>query len=71
MKSEIATYVNPSGLIAFTVSRLIAFDKCPGVCPIGVGEVIKKIVWNAILSVIEYDMIFIIISNYRFYTCYS
>ena len=43
MKSEIATYVNPSGLIAFIASRLIAFDKCPGVCPIGVGEVIKKL----------------------------
>ena len=48
--------MNPSGLIAFTASRLIALAKCPGVCPIGVGEVIRRIVEKTILSVIRYDI---------------
>ena len=33
-------YVDPAGLTVFTACRLIALDKCPGVWPIGVGEVV-------------------------------
>ena len=48
--------MNSSGLNAFTASTLIALDKCPGVRPIGVGEVIRRIVGKAIFSVIRCDM---------------
>ena len=36
------TLVNPDGLSAFVACRLIPIDKCPGVRPIGVGEVPRK-----------------------------
>ena len=34
------TYIDPSALQAFTSCRLIPLDKCPGVRPIGIGEVV-------------------------------
>ena len=49
-------YVDPAGLTAFTACRLIALDKCPGVRPIGVGEVVRRIVGKAILSVIGVEI---------------
>jgi len=36
--------VNPEGLSAFVACRLIPLDKCPGVRPIGVGEVPRRII---------------------------
>ena len=50
------TYVDPKGLEAFVASRLIALDKCPGVRPIGVGEVIRRIIGKAILITLKYDI---------------
>ena len=44
-------YVDTSGLTAFTACRLVALDKCPGVRPIGIGEVLRRIVGKAILAV--------------------
>ena len=49
-------YVDPEGLTSFTASRLIALDKQPGVRPIGIGEVARRIVSKAIITVI-YDEI--------------
>ena len=40
-------------LSPYTASRLIPLDKSPGIRPIGVGKVIRRIVGKAILSVIK------------------
>ena len=45
------TYVNPDGLSAFVACRLIPLDKCPGVRPIGIGEVPRRIIAKAILRI--------------------
>lgn len=46
-----------SNLEAYLACRLIPLDKNPGVRPIGVGEVLRRIVGKAILSVIKPDII--------------
>lgn len=38
-KHACTSFVDPMGFRAFVASRLIAVDKCPGVRPIGIGEV--------------------------------
>jgi hypothetical protein len=43
--------VNSVGLDALTACRLVALDKCPGVRPIGIGEVARRIIGKAILTV--------------------
>ena len=48
--------VDPRGLSAFVASRLIALDKCPGVRPIGIGEVSRRIIGKAILQVVGNDV---------------
>jgi hypothetical protein len=51
------TYVDPKGLSSFTASRLIAIDKQPGVRPIAIGEVSRRIISKAILSVLKADIL--------------
>ncbi|KAL5467222.1 hypothetical protein EMCRGX_G031422 [Ephydatia muelleri] len=51
------TYVDPQGLAALTANRLIALDKCPGVRPIGVGEIVRRIISKAVLFVIKSDVL--------------
>ena len=50
------TYVDPSGLMAYTACRLVALDKCPGVRPVGVGEVIRRIIGKAVMRVVREDL---------------
>ena len=50
------THVHPDDLEALVASRLIPLDKCPGVRPIGVGEVPRRIIAKAILRIISHDI---------------
>ena len=43
-------------LSAFTAARLIPLDKKPGVRPIAVGEVFRRLIGKAIMAVIEVDV---------------
>ena len=49
-------FVDPSGLSAFVACRLIALDKCPGVRPIGIGEIVRRIIGKAIVTTITEDI---------------
>ena len=51
------TYVDPQGVAALTANRLIGLDKCPGVRPIGVGEIVRRIISKAVLYVIKSDVL--------------
>ena len=51
-----SSYVDPEGLTAFVACRLITPDKCPGVRPIAIGEVIRRILGKAILATIGDDI---------------
>ena len=48
--------VDPEPLKPLTACRLIALDKCPGVRPIGIGEVSRRIISKAVLSTIQHDI---------------
>ena len=43
-------------LDAYNGCRLIALDKCPGVRPIGVGEVLRRIIGRSILACLKNDL---------------
>lgn len=44
-------YVDPTGLEALLANRGIAIDKCPGLRPVGVGEIVRRIIGKAVMSV--------------------
>ena len=50
------TYIDPSALQAYTSCRLIPLDKCPGVRPIGIGEVVRRIIGKAVMKIVKYDL---------------
>ena len=50
------TLVDPDGLSAFVACRLIPVDKSPGVRPIGIGEVPRRIISKAILWILSSDI---------------
>ena len=49
-------FISPDVLAFFLSCRLIVLDKCPGVCPIGVGEVARRIIAKAALSIFRDDL---------------
>lgn len=46
-----SNYIDPASLQAYVACRLIPLSKQPGVRPIGVGEVVRRIIGKAILSI--------------------
>ena len=49
--------VDPDGIDALIACRLIALNKCPGVRPIGIGEVVRQIIAKAVLSIVKLDIL--------------
>ena len=54
--NEINVQNNKSSLESFVASRLVPMDKNPGLRPIGVGEVLRRIAGKVIMSVIKNDI---------------
>ena len=50
-------FEDPESLRALLASRLIPVDKRPGVHPTGVGEVMRRIIWKAVMSVVKTDVL--------------
>jgi len=48
---------DPAVLMPFVACRLIPLDKCPGVRPIGIGDVPRRIIAKAVLFVIGEDIV--------------
>ena len=49
------THVHPKDLEALVASHLIPLDKCPGVRPIKVGKVPRRIIAKAVLRIIYWS----------------
>ena len=49
--------VDPCCLSTFTTCRLVALDKHPGVRPIGIGEVCRRLLSKAVLCIIRNDVL--------------
>ena len=47
----VTEYVDPKGLEALLANRGIAIDKCPGLRPVGVGEMARRIIGKAVMEV--------------------
>ena len=51
-----SSFVSPDILAPFVACRLNALEKQPGVQPIGVCEVVRRLVYKAVLSIIREDI---------------
>lgn len=49
-------FIDPLTLLAYTSCRLIPLNKYPGVCPIGVGEVVRRIIGKAVMKIVKHDL---------------
>ena len=52
-----STYVDPEGLLAYLACRLVPLSKNPGVRPIGIGEVLRRIIGKAVMRVVSMDVL--------------
>ena len=50
------TITDPSSLESYISCRLIPLDKCPGLRPIGIGEILRRIIGKAIGWVLKCDI---------------
>ena len=57
------SYVDATGLTTYTACRLTSLDKNPGVCPIGVGEVLRRIVGRAVMRIARQDLLYAVGSS--------
>ena len=55
-KKLAATLVHPKSIETFVAFRLIALKKNPGVRPIGVGEILRRIIGKTIAWTLKDDM---------------
>ena len=55
-KKLCATYVDPQGISSLVACRLIALDKSPGVCPVEIGETLRRLISKAGLHVVREDI---------------
>ena len=55
-KIEINTENNTTSLEAFLACRLIPLDKNPGLRPIGVGEVLRRIAGKVVMQIVKKDV---------------
>ena len=49
--------MDPAGLSTLVACRLIPLNKCPGVRPIGVGEVLRRIIGKAVMRIVRPDVV--------------
>ena len=63
-------FVDPSVLMAFNACRLIPLDKNPGVRPIGVVEVCRRIIGKAVMGIVKLDLIEATFTQQRFIVFY-
>ena len=50
------THVNPEIVAPILACHLIALDKCPGVRPIGIGDMVRHITAKAVLQIVKGDI---------------
>ena len=51
------TYVDPLSLMAYKSCRLVPLDKCPGVRPVGIGEVVRRIIGKTVMRTVKHDLL--------------
>ena len=51
------SYIDPVLLQPYVACRLIPLDKKPGVRPVGIGEVLRRVIGKAVMTVLQRDMV--------------